>query len=82
MDDLWFYLSFADADHFLGGAYVRGGSLVEAVTRSHVLGINPGGEVMSIGPIPEPALAEHVEVEDRERLLSKSELGPVFGVEG
>ena len=45
-----FYLSFADASlpkgsQFLGAAIVNALSFIEAVTVTHYLGINPGGEV-------------------------------------
>ena len=39
-----FYLSFADS-RFLGGAVVEAMNMLHAVTVSHQLGINPGGEV-------------------------------------
>lgn len=78
----WFYLSFADpgrpkGTQFLGGAYVEAESLAEAVTRSHTLGINPGGEIKGIGPLPPEAVQEHVLPEDRNRLLTLAELGDV-----
>lgn len=48
-----------------------------AVTRAHALGINPGGEVATIGPISHADLVTNVPVEDRERLLSTDEVnGP------
>lgn len=79
-DDLWFYMSFCDADlpegqQFLGGIYVRGASLEEALTRSHLLSINPGGEVECVGPFPEGMLDEDgVPEGDRERLLTRAEV--------
>ena len=77
--DSWFYMSFADASlpegqQFLGGIYVRGATLPEALTRSHLLGINPGGEVKTIGPLPSQVMDENVPEADRERLLSREEV--------
>jgi hypothetical protein len=77
----WFYMSFADpklpkGTQFLGGCYVQAGSLSDAVTRSHILGINPGGEI-KIWELPGPMideLDEHVPEQDRHRLLSRTEI--------
>ena len=44
----WFYLSFASEDSFLGACVVRAESVAGAITKSHLLGINPGGEVLAI----------------------------------
>jgi hypothetical protein len=52
------YLSFATDDEFLGGCVVEAYGIATAIVRTHVLGINPGGEVMGV-PVPE---------EDRDRL--------------
>jgi hypothetical protein len=75
----WFYLSFADpklpeGEQFLGGAYVRGVNEGAAVGRSHKLGINPGGEVMTFGPLADEAMAENVPEPQRERLLTREEV--------
>lgn len=75
----WFYLSFCDTTkpagtQFLGGIYVKGWEIGEALTRSHLLGINPGGEVQFVGPLPHSKLVEMVREEDRERLLTKEEV--------
>jgi hypothetical protein len=66
----WFYLSFADADRFLGACVVEAESAKEAPRVASAHGINPGGEVLIIpspdgGPGPHPTY----------RLLSRSELG-------
>jgi len=78
-DEPWFYLSFCDADlpkgqQFLGGAYVQGVNAGAAVGRSHKLGINPGGEVKILGPLPAEQMDENVPVADRERLLTRAEV--------
>lgn len=75
----WFYLSFADANlpkgqQFLGGAYVKAASLPEAITRSHQLGINPGGDVGCLGPLSAEDMDANVPVGQRERLLSREEV--------
>lgn len=75
LNTTWFWLSFTDAtrsvgDQFLGVTIVSGPTLVDAVTNSHVLGVNPGGAIMSLEIPP-----EHVPTEIfRNRLLSRSEL--------
>jgi hypothetical protein len=79
-DEPWFYLSFADGDlpdgqQFLGGAYVQAFNEGAAVGRSHKLGINPGGEVRILGPLPAEQLDANVPAADRERLLTREELG-------
>jgi hypothetical protein len=79
-DNPWFYMSFCDANlpegqQFLGGVYVRGVTPEEALTRSHLLGINPGGEVECVGPLPEWMLDQNgVPEADRERLLTRGEV--------
>jgi hypothetical protein len=44
------YLSFADETGFLGAAFIREQDIVSAVKEAWRLGINPGGEVMGLGP--------------------------------
>jgi hypothetical protein len=46
----WWWLSFCDPDRpegqqFIGVAIVCGWTIQEAVTRSHLLKVNPGGEI-------------------------------------
>lgn len=66
---LW-WLSFADDDGFRGVAIVDAPSFIEAVMKTHVLDINPGGSVRGF-PCPDASLIppEHVD-----RLLSLDEL--------
>ena len=68
MSERGLYLSFADKTGFLGGAFIAETDIVNAVQEAWRLGINPGGEVMALGPGPLPA-AEWVG-----RLLSREEL--------
>ena len=63
-----YYLSFAEEDGFLGGAFVYASGPVSAVERTHELGINPGGEVAIWGPVPPPV------DEALDRLLTKEEI--------
>lgn len=77
-DGGWWYFSFADAtlpkgSQFLGACYVRGGHLPDAITRSHLLGINPGGEIASFGPLPEN-IADAIPVHWQERLMNRDEV--------
>ena len=80
-DPLW-WLSFCDPDKappeaeqrpggpsFLGVVIVQALTGVAAVTRSHVLGVNPGGQVAIMGPIP----AAFIGAQYRDRLLSAAE---------
>lgn len=70
----WFYLSFANEEGFLGGAYVPGADVMAACKRAWEAGCNPGGEVQGAGPIPDEVVEERVPAPARERLLSLSEL--------
>ncbi len=42
------WLSFADESGWLGGCIVEAQSLAAAVTKTHLLGINPGGEIQLV----------------------------------
>jgi hypothetical protein len=48
------YLSFADKTGFLGGAFIPQTDIIEATHEAWQLGINPGGEVLAVGPIMLP----------------------------
>lgn len=81
-DPLW-WLSFCDTDRpagsqFLGVAIVQAPTFAAAITRSHVIGANPGGEIASVGPIP----AEFIAAEFRDRLLTKDEAEAIPEPEG
>ena len=81
-DPLW-HLSFADpglpaGSQFLGVVIVQAQALEDAVTRSHVLGVNPGGEIQVAGPIPPGFIGP----EWRDRLLSKAEAEAIPEPEG
>jgi hypothetical protein len=72
-DPLW-WLSFADPDlpegsQFLGVIITQAATLEDAVTRTHLLGINPGGGIQIAGPLPSRFFAEQW----RDRLLPKDE---------
>ena len=72
----YFWLSFADPERpegsqFLGAALVKEQVLEDAMTRSHVLGINPGGEVKALGPIPVEHLPANAPLD---QLLSRSDM--------
>lgn len=75
--DRWWWLSFADATlpkgtQFLGACIVRARGMVSAVSRAHVLGINPGGEVVGYEL---PAAADEIGIPDDycNRLLTREE---------
>lgn len=70
---MW-WLSFADPElpegtQFLGAAIIKASNFLEAVRVSHILGINPGGEVKS------QRIPVEMEIPDKwvERLLTKAE---------
>jgi hypothetical protein len=72
-DPLW-WLSFADPERpagtqFLGALIVQAPALEAAITRSHVLGLNPGGQIAIAGPVP----AAYITEKWRDRLLSREE---------
>jgi hypothetical protein len=70
-----FWLSFAD-DGFLGGCLIDDVvNIADAITKSHRLGINPGGEVA----IAEVALDTCPVGFPRNRLLSKADLKELGG---
>ena len=81
-DPLW-WLSFADPDlpegsQFLGVVILQAPTFPAAVTRSHVTGVNPGGEVAPMGPIPPGYIAP----EWRGRLLTRAEAEAIPEPEG
>lgn len=71
-DPLW-WLSFTDPDQFLGVVIVQAPTLAAAITRSHKLGVNPGGQIAGTGAIPPGFIAETW----RDRLLSRDEAGSI-----
>jgi len=66
----WFYISFA-GPKFLGAVFVEAQGPATVTRRTHELGINPGGEALTIELTEENALPPP---EMRNRLLSKAEL--------
>lgn len=73
-DEAWWYLSFATDAGFLGGLYIRADHGVDACVKAGILGLNPGGEVQFVGPIPDEALEAQVAVGNRYRLLTAEEV--------
>lgn len=74
----WFYFSYADDSGWLGGAYVEAEDDMSAYFKTTVTDengnrINPGGEVMFVGPLPAEAMSD-VKEEDRNRLLNREEV--------
>lgn len=71
------WLSFCDDEkpkgsQFLGVIIIKASDVVDAVAKSHFLGINPGGEILAY-ELSDEASAEIPE-NFRNRLLSKDEL--------
>ena len=67
-----FYFSFADDSGFLGGCYIEGLDFDLALLMTHALGINPGGSVRGVGPIPRGSCPEELVLN---KLLNREELG-------
>ena len=67
----FWYLSYADADSFRGGAYIEAHGPASAALRANIEKISPGGEVMIIGPVPADKIPER---KFWNRLLTKTEL--------
>ena len=72
----WWYLSFCDpllprGTQFLGACFCRGRDQRQAVQAAWNLGCNPGGEVISTGPISHLYIMNKVPPDYREVLLSK-----------
>ena len=72
-----FWLSFcSDSDlpegsQFLGACIVPGDDVLSAVQAAHMLGCNPGGEVVG-HPVP-PGMDQYVEDRWRNRLMTRAE---------
>lgn len=66
-----YYLSFADDDRFRGAVYIWAANATHAVYRTWKLDINPGGQVMILGPIPANKVPEGITFNE---LLSSEEL--------
>jgi len=67
----WMYLSFAD-ETFHGAVVIKAHGLTDAITRTHALNINPGGQVFGVD-MPDDILASVPET-NRQRLLSAEEI--------
>jgi hypothetical protein len=65
-----FYMSFVKDHIWAGGVYVEGDTFEQALTNSHIVGCNPGGEVAATGPIPKGL----VRVDYLNRLLDRKEI--------
>jgi hypothetical protein len=75
---LW-WLSFAGEDGNLGCCIVEAPGFMAAITKTHLLGINPGGEVAGfssedVGPDGREAMAEDVKRWGLDRLITRAEL--------
>lgn len=67
----FWYLSYADADSFRGGAYIEAHGPASAALRANIEKISPGGEVLIFGPLPTDKVPER---KFWNRLLTKTEL--------
>lgn len=74
----WWWLSFADGSlpvgtQFLGAVLIEANGFGFAVMATHLLGINPGGEVQAIGPAQFPADEMPHVIKYAGRLMNRSE---------
>lgn len=70
---IWWYMSFADENGWLGGCHVQGQTFDAAVKRAWNLGINPGEEIKGLQcpndyPLPEWAKNKLLNRADMARL--------------
>lgn len=76
----WWYLSFADANGWKGVCLVESTTVLGAISIAHLRSINPGGEVMPVGPIDydipdmwtNRLITDKSELEDFDRALGGS----------
>jgi hypothetical protein len=73
----WFYLSFADADQFFGGALIEAHGPMHAMEQSHKLRIYPGGDCQTaVGEVaPNAVLPDGA----KNRFLTREEIDTYFG---
>lgn len=75
----WWYISFADGslpegEQFLGACFVKAQGEMTAVGVTHLLNINPGGEVMIVGPMYDDQVPPE---QPRWRLMQREEIDAV-----
>jgi len=75
----WFFLSFADDEQFLGGAFVRAHGPRTAIQRGRDLGIQFAGATVQCEPLPEDEFVARVPDAMRERLLNEDEVRQMGG---
>lgn len=74
----YFWLSFADpykskGTQFLGALVIEGSSFMAAVKSSHVMGLNPGGEVQGLAFQMSDSQGRELIEKWKNKLLSKAE---------
>jgi len=70
----WFFLSFADDEQFLGGAFVRAHGPRTAIQRARDLGIQFCGATVECTPASDDEIAKNLPLEMRHRLLNEDEV--------
>ena len=73
----WLYVSFADDAGFRGGVFVQAQGVLDAHTKISLLGINPGGEMLTIEIPPDATLPKK---KYRNVLLDKATLELACGL--
>ena len=77
----WWWLSFAGEEGFRGAVLTRARGFISAIERTHLLGINPGGEVRGV-EVPEEAMrsADGIQhAQHADRLLSRKDIEEKLG---
>lgn len=71
----WWWLSFVDDSGFRGAILTRANGIGTALTKTHLLGINPGGEVCGI-EIPDEVIdtSPYNHKYSADQLLSKEDI--------
>jgi hypothetical protein len=75
----WFFLSFANDEQCLGGAFVRAHGPRTAIQRARDLGIQFADATVQCQPLPEDEFLARVPGGMRERLLTEEEVREVGG---
>lgn len=68
-------MSFAEPGKFLGAIVTEADSLVEAIKKTHRLGVNPGGDIMS-APVADQYLV-NLDLFPKDRLLTREDLASI-----
>lgn len=69
---MWYYMSFANNEEFLGALIIEADNEFDMMIKSHLSGHNPGGEIQFL-TIPEEAI-DKLPDKYKDRLLTREEV--------